>query len=270
MVAPAACTLKGCSVLREQPVSSLPFGSSNFPRGRLRDRRETTQILPQFPLCLPILVRAAHANNVGVYLKGAAGVPSRMQWLNSARRHFYFGCFSEVALLGVAAIVGFIFNYRMFQDLSWLPMDVFWGTLATLPLLMSFGWLLNSRVNFAAAIRRFFEHILRPLFANWSLLELAVISTLAGLCEEVLFRGAIQGGLTRLIGAPAALAIASIAFGLAHPISKQYIIAATVIGFLLGCLFLVRGNLLAPIVTHAVYDFCALTWFLRLHRSDPR
>ena len=227
---------------------------------------------PQFPLCLPTLIRLAHANNVGLHLDagGAAGVLSRMQLLNSPRRHFYFGCFTEVALLGVAAIVGLIFNYRMFQDLTWGPIDIACGTVATLPMLLSFGWILKSPSNFAGAIRQFFEHVLRPLFANWSLLQLAVISALAGICEEVLFRGAIQGGLTRVVGTPAALAISSVTFGLAHPISKQYVIAATVIGFLLGGLFIARQNLLAPMVTHAVYDFCALAWFLRLHRSDPR
>ena len=253
-------------------MSSLPFGSSNFLLGRLRDRRETTQILPQFPLCLPTLIRVTPANNVGLYLDGdgATSVLKRMQWLNSPRRHFYFGCFTEVALLGVAGIVGLILNYRMFQDLAWRPIDIGCGMVATLPMLLSFGWVLNSPSQFAATIRRFFEHVLRPLFANWSLIQLAIISTLAGICEEVLFRGAVQAGLTRLVGTPAALVIASIAFGLAHPISKQYIIAATVIGFFLGGLFIARGNLLAPIVTHAVYDFCALTWFLRLHRNDPR
>jgi membrane protease YdiL (CAAX protease family) len=173
-------------------------------------------------------------------------------------------------LLGVAAIVGALCQYRMFQDLWWRPMDAAWGIAATAPLLLAFGWLLRSNSNYAAGIRRFFEHVVRPIFGNWSILQLAVISALAGLCEEALFRGAVQGGLTPVVGAPAALVIASVAFGLAHPVSKQYVVAATVVGFFLGWLFIAAGNLLAPIVTHALYDFCALTWFLRLHRSDPR
>ena len=193
-----------------------------------------------------------------------------MQLLNSPRLNFYFGCFTEASLLGVAAIVGALCNYRMFQDLSWKPVDALWGIAATAPMLVAFGWLLKSDNHFAAGIRRFFEHVVRPIFGSWSLAQLALISALAGLCEEVLFRGALQGGLTPLVGAPGAWAIASVAFGLAHPVSKQYIVAASIVGFFLGGLFIATGNLLAPMITHALYDFCALTWFLRLHRSDPR
>jgi membrane protease YdiL (CAAX protease family) len=193
-----------------------------------------------------------------------------MQLLNSPRLNFYFGCFAEAALLGVAAILAFAFNYQISQNLFWRLLDVVWGLAATVPMLLGYGWLLRSSTNFAAGMRRFFEHVIRPIFGPWSILQLAVISLLAGVCEEALFRGVLQGGLTPLTGAPAALVIASVAFGLAHPISRHYVLAATAIGFFLGGLFIATDNLLAPIVTHAVYDFCVLAWFLRLHRSDPR
>ncbi|HZO86561.1 MAG TPA: CPBP family intramembrane glutamic endopeptidase [Verrucomicrobiae bacterium] len=193
-----------------------------------------------------------------------------MELLKSPRMHFYFGCFTEAALLGVAAVVAFLFDYEIFRDLSWRTMDLLWGILATVPMLASFGWVLNSSGRFASDIRRFFERVIRPMFGEWSIAQLAIISLLAGLCEEVLFRGALQGGLTAKIGAPGALVISSVAFGLAHPVSRQYIMAAGLIGFFLGGLFIATGNLLAPIVAHALYDFCALTWFLRLHRGDPR
>jgi CAAX protease family protein len=193
-----------------------------------------------------------------------------MQLLRSPQLSFYFGCFTEVALLGVAAIVGLAFDYRIFQDLWWRPMDLVWGIVATGPMLLGYAWLLRSSADFAADIRRFFEHVVRPIFGPWSVPQLAIISLLAGLCEEVLFRGALQGGLSRLTGAPPALVVSSVAFGLAHPVSKYYMIAATVVGLFLGGLFIATGNLLAPIVAHALYDFCALTWLLRLHRGDPR
>lgn len=193
-----------------------------------------------------------------------------MQLLNAPRLNFYFGCFTEAALLGVAALLGALFDYGMFQDLWWRPVDAVWGVLAAVPMLAGFGWLLHSSSGYAAGMRKFFEHVIRPLFGGWSAPQLAVISILAGLCEEVLFRGAVQAALTPFIGPAMALVTSSVIFGLAHPVSKQYVVAATLIGFLLGGLFILRGNLLAPIVAHAVYDFCALTWFLRLHRGDPR
>jgi membrane protease YdiL (CAAX protease family) len=193
-----------------------------------------------------------------------------MQLLNSPRLNFYFACFTEASLLGIAALVGAVLRHGLFEELRWRAVDALWGATAVAPMLTGFAWLLRSHSGFAGSIRRFFEHVIRPVFGGWSLVQLAVISLLAGICEEALFRGALQSGLARFVGTGPALLIASVAFGFAHPISKEYIVSASVIGVYLGALFILTDNLLVPIVTHALYDFCALTWFLRFHRGDPR
>jgi membrane protease YdiL (CAAX protease family) len=36
-------------------------------------------------------------------------------------------------------------------------------------------------------------------------------------------------------------------------------------GLYLGTLFVITGNLFAPIVAHAAYDFVALVWLARRH-----
>jgi len=193
-----------------------------------------------------------------------------MQLLNSPRMNFYFACFTEAALIGVAAIVGAVLRHNMFAELRWRAVDAAWGVVAVGPMLVGYAWILRGDAKFAAEIRRFFEHVVRPVFGGWSVLQLAVISALAGICEEALFRGALQAGLVRFIGTWPSLLVASVAFGLGHPISKQYIVSAAVIGLLLGGLLIITDNLLAPMVAHAVYDFCALVWFLRFKRGDPR
>ena len=85
------------------------------------------------------------------------------------------------------------------------------------------------------------------------------------MCEEVFFRSVIQGGLARHIGTIPGLAVASVIFGIFHLVNKTYALIATLIGAYLGILWIVIGNLLAPIATHAVYDFVALAYFLRAH-----
>jgi hypothetical protein len=50
------------------------------------------------------------------------------------------------------------------------------------------------------------------------------------------------------------LVLASLLFGLAHPISKAYVVLASFIGLLLGLLYLLTENLLACILAHALYD----------------
>ena len=57
-------------------------------------------------------------------------------------------------------------------------------------------------------------------------------------------------------------------FGLLHPITRAYAVIAALLGAYLGGLWLAGGNLLTPIVAHALYDFVALVYLLRLRRAQ--
>lgn len=102
-----------------------------------------------------------------------------------------------------------------------------------------------------------------PAIAGCSAAELALLALAAGVSEEVLFRGVVQGGLARVVPAWLALAVASLSFGLVHFASRAYAAVAGIIGLYLGALFLWQGSLLAPIVTHTLYDFVALLYIAR-------
>lgn len=140
------------------------------------------------------------------------------------------------------------------------------GVLASLPLLGLFWLTLHARHRLLAAVRAVLEKRLRPVVESASIPQLAVISLLAGIGEETLFRGALQGGLCAHWGYGPALVVASLAFGAAHAVSISYSIVATVIGALLGIEYLVTGTLWTPIITHASYDFLALVYWLRIYR----
>lgn len=185
-------------------------------------------------------------------------------------RPFWFGCATELLLLGAAWVIAFLLKWPLLRMVQFDLGEALLGCAGAIPMFIAFRWTLRSPSPHLALIRRFLEHVVRPIFGSWSILQLVVISVLAGICEEALFRGLIQARLTPVIGAAGALVAASVAFGLAHPINRPYVIAATATGLYLGGLFLMTGNLLAPIVTHAVYDFLALIYFLRVHKSDPR
>src|SRR5262245_25631489 len=81
------------------------------------------------PLYHPTLVWGRTANNGGVY--STVGWGYSLAWMGALkRRHFYLGCFTEIALLGAAALVGAVLNHPMFQDLSWRAADAVWGVVA--------------------------------------------------------------------------------------------------------------------------------------------
>jgi membrane protease YdiL (CAAX protease family) len=151
------------------------------------------------------------------------------------------------------------------DNFAWTAQDAGWGVVATLPMLAAF--LVLNYVPWAplVRIRRFFEEVLRPLFQHCSLLELGLISLLAGLGEEMLFRAVIQGGLADWLGPWWGLLLASLLFGLLHSITTAYVVLAGVLGLYLGYVYLwpANRNLLVVIIAHALYDFCVLVYLLR-------
>jgi len=183
-------------------------------------------------------------------------------------RWFLLGCLAEIFLFGVALALGWLFKQPLLATLRWRADDAVLGIAGAFPLLVLFWWMLRSRLRPLAEIRDFLEAVVRPIFGQWRVPQLAVISVLAGVCEESLFRAVIQGGLTRAVGLEAALVLASVLFGACHFVNWAYAITATLIGLYLGALWLFTGNVLAPAVTHAVYDFAALVYFLRICRPQ--
>lgn len=182
----------------------------------------------------------------------------------AAKRWFWWACLFELGFVGLALAVAALWPAVFAGSLRWTARDAGIGTLAAGPLLGLFFFAHHSRWRPLADIRVFLEGVVRPIFRHWSLPQLALLSLLAGVGEESFFRGAVQGGLTRAIGFPAALLVASVAFGLGHCVSRTYAGLATLIGVYLGGLAWATGNLLAPILAHGLYDFAALVYFLRL------
>jgi hypothetical protein len=175
--------------------------------------------------------------------------------------------------LGVLAIaVGWLLGVNPLELVSgdWLALA--WGSLAALPMLGALA--LTDRLPFwpFSDVADVVDRLIRPLFSKSSIAEMAVISALAGIGEELMFRGLLQEGLARWIGGSMgvwiALGVASTLFGLLHPMNSAYVLLAAVIGLLLGGLWIATGNLLVPIVAHAVYDFLGLLWLVKIHPRE--
>jgi len=145
-----------------------------------------------------------------------------------------------------------------------------WGLLAGLPLLAALLLIDRFPIGPLRRLKVTAQRIIRQMFAGASYLQLAIVAAAAGLGEELLFRGLIQEGLSRLIGSPfgpwIALAIASVAFGVCHWLNATYAILATLAGAYFGLLFALTGSLWTPIAAHAGYDFLALVYVLRPNR----
>ena len=174
----------------------------------------------------------------------------------------------EGGLLLAALVLGFFLEQPPMAQIEWTLLGLAEGLLAALPLVGFLFLTVRYPVGPLKSIETVVRQLLVPLFSSATWGQLLLISILAGAGEEMLFRGAIQAGIQQYSGsAMLALAIASVLFGLAHPITTTYAVLAGAIGVYLGWLWLATGNLLVPIVTHAAYDFVAL-WYLT-RRAQP-
>jgi uncharacterized protein len=176
---------------------------------------------------------------------------------------FAAGSAVELSLLLVAAGAAWALKAPLFADLHWSVRDLFLGIAATAPLLFGFVLLMKATLPALRRIQAFLETGIRPAMRHWTVPQVAVISLLAGLCEETLFRGVLQGAFTEWLGQGPALVVAAAVFGVCHWITRTYALLAALVGLYLGGLWLWTGNLLVPIVAHALYDFVALIWILR-------
>jgi membrane protease YdiL (CAAX protease family) len=155
----------------------------------------------------------------------------------------------EGSLIGVAGTLGWWFGIDPLGKLEWEARGVAWGVAAAVPM---FGlFLLANRlpVGPLRRIKQFLHEALGPSLIVCRWYDLLLVAAVAGIGEELLFRGVLQP-LTGPFWS-------NVLFGLAHFITPTYAVLAAFLGAYLGELLRLSENLLAPIITHGLYDFLA-------------
>ncbi|MEX0676651.1 MAG: CPBP family intramembrane glutamic endopeptidase [Pirellulales bacterium] len=176
----------------------------------------------------------------------------------------------EGGLVLLALVVGWLLGQPPLEQIEWTMRGALVGLAAAVPMVAALVLVTRFPLGPLADLENVVRRLIVPLFRSSRLVDLAAICALAGLGEEMLFRGVAQAGIERASGSPwLALSLASVLFGLAHPITRTYAVLAGLIGVYLGWLLVASGNLLVPIVTHAAYDFLALVYLLRASETPP-
>jgi membrane protease YdiL (CAAX protease family) len=177
----------------------------------------------------------------------------------------------EGGLAVLAVSLGWALGRPPMESFHFSAIDLGWGIIATLPLLAVL--LISAKVTWRpfARIMQVLDETFIPLFRQCSMLELAVIALLAGMGEEMLFRGIVQSWVADKIGGAygvgIGLAVAAAIFGLLHSVTFTYAMLAACIGLYFGSIWLATGNLLVPITSHALYDFLAFVYLVRIRKS---
>jgi membrane protease YdiL (CAAX protease family) len=146
---------------------------------------------------------------------------------------------------------------------TWSLADVRLGMIAAAPPLLIIPlleWRVDRYIPGLQGLQRSISLVLAPLVGRIRFVEVLALSALAGVSEEVFFRGALQ----REIG----VILASVIFGLFHAVSFPYVLWATAVGGYLAWLAQWHGNLSVPIVAHTMIDIAGLLYIR--HVVAPR
>ncbi len=124
--------------------------------------------------------------------------------------------------------------------LFWLPV-----------VLVSHRWL---RLSSFYALMSHLHDLTRSL--TWP--QIFMLSCLAGLGEELLFRGFLQSWLSVAIGVYTAIILSSLIFALLHAMTLYYFAITFLLSLVFAVLFQTSQSMLLVVLIHAVYDVIAL------------
>ena len=188
----------------------------------------------------------------------------------SSDKFFTTACYFESALILLAIALGWFAEINPFAYIIFNEQAVINGILGTLPLCLIFLALNQIQSPSLEKIRDTLQSTLGPNLASRHWTDLFILAAIAGISEEILFRGVIQPWLENSWGLLAGLLISSVIFGLIHAVTFLYFIMATAISIYLGLYLDYDGsrNLLTPIIIHGLYDFFAFIVILRAYRLE--
>ncbi len=188
----------------------------------------------------------------------------------SPDRFFKNACLFEAALILVAIVLGWLSGINPFADLYYSESAILYGILGTIPLFLLFLLLEQLTSDSVVTIRQFLLETLGPALHRHHWADLFILAAIAGISEEILFRGVIQPWMESSWGITAGLIVSNIVFGMVHAITPLYFVLATVVGIYLGLALDVGGdrNLLTPIIIHGLYDYLAFLALMRSYRAS--
>jgi membrane protease YdiL (CAAX protease family) len=184
---------------------------------------------------------------------------------------FWQAVWVEGGLAIIALVVGFFFGLFLWEYI-WCNWETIWQiTWGLAPLIVGYFVLKALPLSGVQRVGSIVQEFFRQYFATLKLWQLAVIAALAGIGEELFFRG-LQLGLTEMVGMNVWLAIlvTSLLFGLAHAITPTYFVLSFIVSLYFGWLFVHTGNLLVPIAIHALYDLFVLLYLRHILKKEER
>ncbi|WP_420264355.1 CPBP family intramembrane glutamic endopeptidase [Candidatus Magnetominusculus dajiuhuensis] len=167
---------------------------------------------------------------------------------------------TEGGLLALAiGAARFFKNIVFISSYDHIVRDVVMGLLCSLLPLGLFISVCIRPPRFLSSFRKVILNDVRQLFARAKAIDIVLISLLAGMGEEFLFRGVLQAKI--------GIVWSSLIFGLFHFLTPTYFLFATVMSFYLGGLYIYFNGVTVPVSAHFAYDLAALIYLRFIYKD---
>lgn len=197
-------------------------------------------------------------------------------WIQSPQ-HYHTIIMSVVVEGGLAVlafVIGYFIHFSPVRTLKWSITDVIWGLTATIPMLVLYVFMDRSHAEPFRKIRNLVQFFVDTFLSRCSTLQVILICALAGIGEELFFRGILHDAIAYKIGGTTGLIIgiliSAFFFGISHAATFTYCILAFFISLYFSWLLIFFDNILVPITTHAVYDYCVIHYLLQRRQKQLR
>ncbi len=185
----------------------------------------------------------------------------------SEKRAFLFVTAATIAMGFAAYGLSFVLNTPLGPQIRWDINAVLIGVIATAPLTGFLWWFSNTTLGHIAAFRRAQIKFFAEIGFSFTPARIVIMAVSAGIAEELLFRGVVQSWIAGFVPVIFALVLSNVLFGMLHMRTLLYAVIAGLVGVYLGGLYVLTGNLLAPMTVHVLYDMAALEYTRRaVHR----
>jgi membrane protease YdiL (CAAX protease family) len=193
-----------------------------------------------------------------------------MQSTSLSENFFKTACYFEASLIAVALVLGMIADINPFADLYFSETAIALGIVGTLPLFLLFLISEHLALESVQAIKKMLLETLCPNLYQHHWADLLILSAIAGIGEEALFRGVLQPWLERSWGMNTGLIASGMLFGLVHAVTPLYAVLATLISIYLGLSLDYGGsrNLFTPIIIHGLYDFLVFLVLMKAYKAQ--
>jgi membrane protease YdiL (CAAX protease family) len=193
--------------------------------------------------------------------------------LNQRTFHFLkLATWFEGSMILLAYGLGWMVSIDPFAQISLSLLPFALGLLGTIPLYLLFAFLYSFPLQDMQTIKQFLMEKLGPFLSSCRWTELLYLGLLAGISEEILFRGFLQAWFEREWGWLGGIVFSNLIFALVHWITPLYGLLAGLTGVYLGLAldFTNDRNLLIPITIHVIYDFLAFLAVAQSYRHQSR